>query len=253
MSSIVSIKKYFETTKFMRQIILDTETTGREISEGHRIIEIGCLEMVDRRLTQRHFHCYLNPQRESDAAALAVHGLTSEFLKNKPLFTSIADEFIAFIKEAELIIHNAPFDLTFLDHELNLTQKNYAKLTYYCQILDTLPLARQLHPGQRNNLDALCKRYGVDNSRRERHGALLDAELLAGVYLAMTGGQVSLFDTGQTTPLSYATEDRKNIETKQLPVILATEEECNAHTQCLANISKISGTCVWDHLDARIC
>ena len=229
----------------MRQIILDTETTGRETSEGHRIIEIGCLELIDRRLTQRHFHCYLNPERDSDAGALAVHGLTTEFLQDKPLFTSIVDEFIMFIKDAELIIHNAPFDLGFLDYEIKLAKTNYKKITHYCQILDTLPLARQLHPGQRNSLDALCKRYEIDNSKRERHGALLDAELLARVYLAMTGGQTNLFDDNPIINQALISEIKRNVNLHQPPVLTASTEELEAHKNCLANIKKTSGHCVW--------
>lgn len=235
----------------MRQIILDTETTGRELSEGHRIIEIGCLEMMDRRLTQRHFHYYLNPGRDSDAGALAVHGLTREFLRDKPLFASIAEEFINFIKGAELIIHNAPFDIAFLDHEISLTQQNYANITHYCQILDTLPLARQLHPGQRNSLDALCKRYQINNSHREKHGALLDAELLARVYLAMTGGQTSLFGSRETISPSFSSPLSKPINTHELPVIFATAEERDAHKQCLTTIINTAGCCVWDDVDVQ--
>lgn len=178
----------------MRQIILDTETTGRDINNGHRIIEIGCLELIDRQLTKRQFHCYLNPGRDSDPGAFAIHGLSTEFLMDKPVFTTIADELLNFIKDSQLIIHNAPFDLAFLEYELTLTKKKYKKMTDYCQILDSLLLARQLHPGQRNSLDALCKRYNIDHSKRDKHGALLDAELLARVYLAMTGGQTHLFN-----------------------------------------------------------
>jgi DNA polymerase-3 subunit epsilon len=237
----------------MRQVVLDTETTGREISTGNRIIEIGCIEMIARRLTQRHFHCYLNPGRDSEVGALAVHGLTTEFLQDKPLFISIADEFLDFIKGATLIIHNAPFDLAFLDYELKLTNKNYKKIMHYCQILDTLPLARQLHPGQRNSLDALCKRYGVDNSKRDKHSGLLDAELLARVYLAMTGGQSNLFDDDH--PLSNhfsASESNKTItRTDKLPVIFATADECMAHERYLSSLSKTAGSCVWFSVDSK--
>ena len=235
----------------MRQIILDTETTGRDISDEHRIIEIGCLELIDRRLTQKHFHCYLNPGRDSDAGALAVHGLTSEFLQDKPSFVSIVDEFIAFIKGAELIIHNAPFDLAFIDHEIKLTYKNYKNITQYCSILDTLPLARQLHPGQRNSLDALCKRYQVDNSKRERHGALLDAELLARVYLAMTGGQTTLFDDKHMSSQTVFQESKINVNTHKLPVILASADDLLAHKKYLSNINKTAGRCIWSDLDVK--
>lgn len=228
----------------MRQIILDTETTGREISEGHRIIEIGCLEMLDRRLSKKYFHCYLNPGRDSEAGALAIHGLSTEFLLDKPLFKSIADKFLDFIQGAQLIIHNAPFDIGFLDYELTLANKNYKKIADYCQILDTLPLARQLHPGQRNSLDALCKRYEIDNSKRNKHGALLDAELLARVYLGMTGGQTIMFAEEKITPVTEITEQKKITEDIVLPIIYATAEELAAHERNLTNISK-AGQCLW--------
>lgn len=236
----------------MRQIILDTETTGREISAGHRIIEIGCLELIDRRLTKRHFHCYLNPGRDSEAGALAVHGLTSEFLQDKPLFSSIVDELLEFLNGAELIIHNAPFDLAFLDNEIQLTKKNYKKVTHYCQVLDTLPLARQLHPGQRNSLDALCKRYEVDNSKRDKHGALLDAELLARVYLAMTGGQTNLFDDNPVINHSLiSTENKKSITMHELPTLYANTEELNEHKRHLSTINKTAGHCLWLNSDSK--
>jgi DNA polymerase III subunit epsilon len=235
----------------MRKIILDTETTGRAISEGHRIIEIGCLELIDRRLTQRYFHCYLNPDRDSDAGALAVHGLTRQFLQDKPAFSVIVEELIAFIKGAELIIHNASFDLAFLDHEIKLSKKNYKKISDYCQILDTLPLARQLHPGQRNSLDALCKRYQVDNSKRERHGALLDAELLAQVYLAMTGGQTTLFDDKQIINAIPPFVIKKKAAIKALPVFAASIEELATHKRVLAKIKKNTGLCLWLSLDTQ--
>lgn len=236
----------------MRQIILDTETTGREVSTGHRIIEIGCIELIDRRLTKQHFHCYLNPGRDSEAGALAVHGLTNEFLQDKPVFTSIVDELLAFIKGAELIIHNAPFDLAFLNNEITLANKNYNYITKYCRILDTLPLARQLHPGQRNSLDALCKRYKVDNSKRDKHGALLDAELLAHVYLAMTGGQTNLFGDNQTTNHTLtATEPKKSISRNELLILFANTEELNAHQHCLSTIYKTTGHCLWLDIDSK--
>jgi DNA polymerase-3 subunit epsilon len=235
----------------MRQIVLDTETTGREVGEGHRIIEIGCIELSDRRITQRYFHCYLNPGRDSEAGALAVHGLTSEFLQDKPQFNSILDEFIAFITGAELIIHNAPFDLAFLNHEIKLSATHYKKITHYCQILDTLPLARQLHPGQRNSLDALCKRYHIDNSKREQHGALLDAELLARVYLAMTGGQTTLFADSLIIDFGFSTDTKRSVESMELPVVMASAEELKAHQQLLANLKKTTGDCLWSRLDAE--
>jgi DNA polymerase III subunit epsilon len=230
----------------MRQIILDTETTGRDVNDGHRIIEIGCLELIDRRLTKQHFHCFLNPGRDSEAGAFAVHGLSTEFLMDKPLFKTLADELLEFIQGSQLIIHNAPFDLGFLDHELKLTKKKYKKITDYCQVLDTLPLARQLHPGQRNSLDALCKRYNIDNSKRDKHGALLDAELLARVYLAMTGGQTHLFTEKQISHAIQTTEHKKIIdEIILLPIIYATSEELMAHQNRLTSINKLSGQCKW--------
>ena len=230
----------------MRQIILDTETTGRDVNDGHRIIEIGCLEMIDRRLTKQQFHCFLNPGRDSEAGAFAVHGLSTEFLLDKPLFKTIAEELLEFIQGSQLIIHNAPFDLGFLDNELKLTKKKYKKITDYCQVLDTLPLARQLHPGQRNSLDALCKRYDIDNSKRDKHGALLDAELLARVYLAMTGGQTHLFNEEQISHAIQTTSHKKiTDEVILLPIIYATNEELIAHQKRLSSINKLSGQCKW--------
>src|SRR5512137_1719927 len=176
----------------MRQIVLDTETTGLEPELGHRIIEIGCIEVVNRRRSGRVFHRYLCPDREIDAGALQVHGLTEEFLKEQPRFAEIATELLEFLRGAELIIHNAPFDIAFLDAELARLAEPPGRIGDHCQVLDTLQMARQMHPGQRNGLDALCKRYSIDNSHRELHGALLDAELLLEVYLAMTGGQGAL-------------------------------------------------------------
>ena len=176
----------------MRQIVLDTETTGLEVSLGHRIIEVGCIELIDRRVTGNHWHFYFNPEREIDSGAFEVHGIGNDFLEDKPRFAELAADFLAFVGGAELIIHNAPFDVGFLDHELSLLEVPPAPLAEHCGILDTLLLARQKHPGQKNNLDALCKRYNIDNSHRSLHGALLDARILSDVYLAMTGGQASL-------------------------------------------------------------
>lgn len=176
----------------MRQVILDTETTGLAAEEGHRVIEIGCYEIEQRRPTGARFHRYLNPGRAVDPEALAVHGLSNEFLADKPRFSDIAQEFIEFIRDAELIIHNAPFDVGFLDHELGRMGAVWGRVVDHCSVVDSLELARRRHPGQRNSLDALCRRYGIDNTQRELHGALLDAELLAEVYLAMTGGQATL-------------------------------------------------------------
>jgi len=177
----------------VRQIVLDTETTGLTVSAGHRVIEIGGVEIIDRKLTGRHYHQYLNPERDSDIAALEVHGLTTEFLADKPLFAEIMNEMLEFFGDAELIIHNAAFDIGFLDHELKKARASVRALEKQCSVVDSLALARQKHPGQANGLDALCRRYGVDNSARTLHGALLDAEILADVYLLMTGGQTALF------------------------------------------------------------
>ncbi|EIJ42403.1 DNA polymerase III, epsilon subunit [Beggiatoa alba B18LD] len=238
----------------MRQIVLDTETTGLEPKEGHRIIEIGCIEILNRRVTKQHFHCYLNPECEISAEAVAVHGLTSEFLQDKPKFAEIVTKFMDFIRDAELIIHNADFDVGFINHELQLLRQNWQALNHYCQITDTLKMARTLFPGQKANLDALCRRYGIDNSHRELHGALLDAELLAEVYLAMTGGQTSLLATDsnqQTNRHQPAQETIRRLATDRpaLPIILANAEELEAHQQRLNAIDKASGgKCAWKKL-----
>jgi DNA polymerase-3 subunit epsilon len=188
----------------MRQIVLDTETTGLEVSQGHRIIEIGCVELTNRRVTGNHWHHYFNPQREIDAGAYEVHGISNDFLQDKPSFADLAVDFFDYVRGAELIIHNAAFDVGFLNHELSLLESEFAPLEQSCGILDTLVLARQKHPGQKNSLDALCKRYDIDNSQRSLHGALLDARILADVYLAMTGGQTSLgLDAGRDTEANF--------------------------------------------------
>ena len=231
----------------MRQIVLDTETTGLEPEQGHRIIEIGCVELVNRRRSGQSFQRYLAPGRPIDTAAVDVHGIDDAFLLDKPRFEDIADEFLAFVRGAELVIHNAPFDVAFLERELELAGGNRGRLRDHCQVLDTLALARQLHPGQRNSLDALCGRYSVDNSRRELHGALLDAQILSDVYLAMTGGQVSLsFDRGVDgwnvagTP---AMVDRTGLT---LLVLQATPAELAAHAARLAGIERANGgRCLW--------
>ncbi len=238
----------------MRQIILDTETTGLDPAIGHRIIEIGCVEMVGRKLTGRHYHQYLNPEREVEAGAMEVHGITNEFLADKPVFAAIAEEFLAFIRGAELIIHNAPFDTAFINREMTLLNTMPFEITSLCRVTDTLVMARERHPGQRNSLDALCKRYEVDNSERELHGALLDAEILADVYLAMTGGQVSLAlgaqGNGDVTAGNYNI-DRSRITAD--PAVVArllvqqpTAEEMQAHDERLAVIRKKAGSCIWD-------
>ena len=176
----------------MRQVVLDTETTGLEVNAGHRILEIGCVEIVGRKLTRRHYHQYINPERDSDDGALEVHGITSQFLADKPVFADVWENFLQFVNGSELIIHNSAFDVGFLNREMRLHDPALGKLTDYCSVIDSLALARDKHPGQKNNLDALCKRYSVDNSQRQLHGALLDAEILADVYLLLTGGQVML-------------------------------------------------------------
>jgi DNA polymerase-3 subunit epsilon len=226
----------------MRQIILDTETTGLDPNQGHRVIEVAAVEMRNRRLTGNHFHRYLNPDREIDAGAVAVHGITAEFLQDKPRFPDIAAEFTEFIRGAELIIHNAPFDVGFLDLELRLA--GVAPLAHWCAgVVDTLVMAKSLHPGQRNNLDALCKRYGVDNTTRTLHGALLDCELLAQVYLALTRGQESLSigidaEPGDAAPAAAA---------RPRPLLgPATDAELAAHTALLARLQEESGgACLW--------
>jgi DNA polymerase-3 subunit epsilon len=235
----------------MRQIVLDTETTGLDPQAGHRIIEIGGVEIVNRRITERYYHQFLQPDRPIEIAAGNVHGITNEFLRDKPRFANVVTEFIAFIQEAELIIHNAAFDVGFINYELQLLQQNWQSLSHYCQIIDTLKLARERHPGQKNSLDALCKRYNVDNSKRQLHGALLDAQLLAEVYLALTGGQVSLLSDPQAnTSTNYAVINR--IDSKRLPlkVIMPTSTELQAHEQRLVAIDQMSGgKCLWSALE----
>ncbi|HEX4045655.1 MAG TPA: DNA polymerase III subunit epsilon, partial [Gammaproteobacteria bacterium] len=222
----------------MRQIVLDTETTGIRVDDGHRMIEIGCVEMINRKPTGKHFHRYFNPEREVEAGALAVHGLSNDFLNDKPLFASVAEELMAFLTGAELIIHNAPFDLSFLNHEFYLTRKGWKPITHYCQVIDTLVMARERHVGQRNSLDALCKRYNIDNSKREMHGALLDAHLLLKVYLAMTGGQSSFFDAfSEATPAQSeqaAAVANVVLSNYQIKVVAASAEELAAHEDYIA-------------------
>ena len=238
----------------MRQIVLDTETTGLEPAEGHRIIEIGCVELLDRRVTRNVFHTYINPERVVDAGALEVHGIDNRFLKDKRRFVEVAGEFLDFVRGAELVIHNAAFDVGFLNHELGLMQHEVADIRGICGVLDTLELARRQHPGQKNNLDALCKRYSVDNSGREYHGPLLDAQLLAEVYLAMTGGQAALvLDAGaQTGSFGNRRQRRLNRDGLALTVTHASTEENTAHEARLAEIDKASGGhCVWKGPDSK--
>lgn len=235
----------------MRQIVLDTETTGLATAQGHRIIEIACIEMVNRRFTGREYHCFLNPEREIDEGAEAVHGMSRADLENQPRFSDIADEFLEFIKDGELVIHNAEFDIGFLEYELRLMKYPKPEITEHATVLDTLSLARNLHPGQRNSLDALCKRYDVDASRRNVHGALIDAELLAKVYLAMTGGQAALLLDQEVLGIAKATDasgGRAPRPDLRLVVIKANEEECAAH-EALLDKMKASGECVWRELN----
>jgi DNA polymerase-3 subunit epsilon len=236
----------------MRQIVLDTETTGLEVEQQHRVIEIGCVEIFNRRLTGRSFHRYLNPERDIDEGAQQVHGLSREQLAKEPTFAQIHAELLEFVRDAELIIHNAPFDIAFLNSEFARLDSGVGKISDFCRVLDTLALARQMHPGQRNSLDALCKRYSVDNSHREYHGALLDARILAEVYLAMTGGQAKFTlseesDTARSrarhaAPLRLA-------EGVRIAVVRPSEEELAAHEHVLALLDKASrGNTVWRKL-----
>lgn len=238
----------------MRQIVLDTETTGIEPKEGHRIIEIGCVEVVNRKLTGNHYHVYINPQRIVEQEAIEVHGITNEFLADKPVFKDIAHDFVDFIRGAQLVIHNAPFDVGFMDHEFNLNGPTRGTVTSeICGVLDTLVLARQMHPGQKNNLDALCRRYGIDNSHRELHGALLDAEILADVYLMMTGGQTSLNLAGKSAGENAGgVEQIRRIERSgnKLKVIQASADELKHHEERLDIVEKAGGSCLWRQLDS---
>ena len=233
----------------MRQIVLDTETTGLVPAEGHRIIEIGCVELIERRPTRRHFHQYLQPDRDIDAGAIEVHGISNEFLADKPRFADIAEDFIDFIRGAELVIHNAPFDVGFIDHELGLLGPQWGSVEAHCTVLDTLLMARRNYPGQRNSLDALCKRLEVDNSRRSLHGALLDAKILADVYLLMTGGQTALSldasQAGDAAP-SDATGQPQATTGLRGPglVIRADGDENTAHEAWLQRL-EAGGKCLW--------
>ncbi len=227
----------------MRQVILDTETTGLEPEQGHRIIEIGCVELINRRKTGRRFHRYLRPDRPIDRAAQHVHGITDEFLAQQPRFAEIVDELIEFISGAELVIHNAAFDVAFLDAELQRLPGPRRRMSELCTVIDTLPLARQMHPGQRNSLDALCKRYEIDNSHRELHGALLDAQILLEVYLAMTGGQTALV-LGEVTEIHVSVSREPAFAARPrgvLRVVRATDEELVAHERMLEILDEASG------------
>jgi len=228
----------------MRQVVLDTETTGLQPEAGHRIIEIGCVELINRRTTTNRFHRYINPERAVDAGALEVHGIEDDFLAKQPRFAEVAAEFLEFVRGAELVIHNADFDVEFINHELRRINDLPHQIRDCCEVLDTLALARRMHPGQRNSLDALAKRYSVDNSKRELHGALLDAQILAEIYLSMTGGQASLSLEGQDQE-SAATGGRGwhpiDRDALTLYVRLATLEELHAHEAMLAIMRKRTG------------
>jgi DNA polymerase-3 subunit epsilon len=232
----------------MRQIVLDTETTGLSVSQGHRIIEIGCIELVNRRLTGREFHRFLNPDRDIDEGAERVHGISRADLETAPRFPEVVQELLDFVGDAELVIHNAEFDIGFLEYELKLMQHGQPRISEHATVLDTLSLARKLHPGQRNSLDALCKRYEVDASRRDVHGALIDAELLARVYLAMTGGQTALSleaDHARGDEVAQTSAGAADSGSLNLVVINASDEELAAHEALLDKLRK-SGTCLWD-------
>lgn len=233
--------------KNLRQIVLDTETTGLSPEENHRIIEIGCIELVNRKLTGRRFHVYLNPDRAIEPGAIEVHGISNDFLADKSRFPEIAEDLISFVSGAELIIHNAPFDIGFINHELELSGKT-GRIEEFCSIIDTLILARKKHPGQRNSLDALCKRYAIDNSHRQLHGALLDAEILAELYLMMTGGQTSLPEEEpgfvkrhDSDRFGLIPEDRP-----RLKIVHPDASELDAHRKHLELIDQESGgNCLW--------
>lgn len=231
----------------MRQVVLDTETTGIGHENGHRIIEIGCIEMIERKLTENRFHVYLNPEREVEEGAFRVHGISNDFLKDKPLFKDIASDLMQFISDSELIIHNAVFDVGFINAELKLINWP-SRLEEHCCVFDSLIFARSKHPGQRNSLDALCKRYEIDNSNRQLHGALKDAEILASVYLAMTGGQAVLFEN--ETESSYAMNPPSLLPSEivvcNTPILLANEEELVRHEAFINFLIKKSGNNLWN-------
>ena len=232
----------------MRQIVLDTETTGLEPSQGHRIIEIGCVEMINRRLTGNNYHQYLQPDREIDEGAQAVHGISNEFLADKPRFADVVEDFLEYLKGAELIIHNAPFDVGFINHELNMAGPEYGEVSTYCTVVDTLVMARKMRPGKKNNLDVLCKEYEVNNSQRDLHGALLDSELLAEVYLRMTGGQSALLldsdevQQGGDSTKGVQTVRRIASDRPALKIVRASAEEQAAHQ---AFVEKMGEECLW--------
>lgn len=235
-----------------RQIVLDTETTGLDPAIGHRVIEIGCVELINRRTTNNTYQQYLNPDREIDEAALEIHGITRDFLVDKPRFADIVDDLLEYVRNAELVIHNAAFDLSFINHELGLLDRELGAIEDYCTVLDTLALARQAHAGQRNDLDALCKRYNIDNSQRTQHGALLDAEILADVYLAMTGGQTALLldDSALRNAKEIGYQRPQISERKPLTVILPSADEMFDHVAWVKRLdTEIDKPCLWHDVD----
>lgn len=238
--------------KYQRQIVLDTETTGLEHRQGHRIIEIGCVELINRKLTGNNYHQYLNPDREIDQGAMEVHGITNEFLADKPFFADISVGMMEYLSGAELIIHNAAFDVGFLDAELERLDPSLAKIAVVCGVHDTLLQARKMFPGQRNDLDSLCRRFEINNSHRELHGALLDAEILADVYLAMTGGQASLSLDALSNEANNNSPSRQQVDLSQLnlPLVSPSSEEKKNHVEWLARLDeKADGQCVWSRLN----
>jgi len=229
----------------MRQIVLDTETTGINPKDGHRIIEIGCVELVNRKLTGNHYHVFINPQRIVEEEAVRIHGITNEYLEDKPLFAEVAQAFLAFVKGAELVIHNAAFDVGFINHEFGLLNPIIKPVDSVCGVVDTLAMAREKHPGQKNNLNALCKRYGIDNGHRTLHGALLDAEILADVYLLLSGGQTDLaLDANKDRPKGASGIRRIN-GSSALHVVKASNEELSEHAKYLESMSKNCESTVW--------
>ena len=233
----------------MRQVVLDTETTGIGPEKGHRIIEIGCVELIERKLTDRYYHQYINPERSVDPEAQAVHGISNDYLADKPIFTAIVDEFIAFIQGADLIIHNAPFDVGFINNEFFRLQSNLGTLESMCTVTDSLVVAKDKHPGQKNNLDALCRRYGVDNSSRTFHGALLDAKILADVYLLMTGGQAQLKLAQDKSAGEARGVQRVHSDRIPLPIIKACDDELKLHELELQQLDEmVRGSCAWRKL-----
>ncbi len=237
-----------------RQIVLDTETTGLEHRQGHRIIEIGCVELINRKLTGNNYHVYLNPQREIDQGAIEVHGITNEFLQDKPLFLDIHQQFLEYLSGAELVIHNAAFDVGFIESELEKLDHSTPRLEEICSVHDTLLQARKMFPGQRNDLDSLCRRYEIDNSQRELHGALLDAEILADVYLSMTGGQtaLSLDAAVAENNAGDSARDKVNLSGLNLPLVKPTELERQNHVEWLVRLDeKVDGQCVWSRLNQK--